>query len=100
MYWFWRQLVFAVNMDTHSPDLGSVDLASHVLIKNSRDEEISTGFNWDIRDYTSHHPWGYLELAMPSASFFRDVDYIELKIIDMVSIDELSFIWEKEFLEF
>lgn len=94
------KLVFRVDMSTHSVDLGSLQLADYAYLRNSKGDEITTNFNWNVQDSTSHHPWGYLEAPLPSESFLDKAEFIELKLRDMIDIPEMAFVWEAEFLKF
>ncbi len=96
---FTDKLAFKVNMNTHSVDLAAIDVSEHAVLVNSNGKELEGSFIWDIIDSTSHHPWGYLEIEMPERDFLEDIAYIELRLIDMAEIPEMSFIWEKEFIK-
>lgn len=93
-------LRFRLELDTHSGDLMTYDLAALATLRTSEGRTVSEGFSWQGESESSHHRAGVLRLdaaAGGAALITGATTYLELELRD-VGVPSRVFRWEGEAL--
>jgi hypothetical protein len=62
------QLIFALNLDTHSVDLSGYRVEQGATLVNDRNETLSSGFTWKANLESEHHRSGQLQVGNRTAA--------------------------------
>ncbi len=91
------KLVFKVELDTHSVELGSIDLGQLSVLRNEKGEQVNPS-EWISPAGGGHHVKGTLTFPNPYSSgkplVGPDTQYVELVVRDIGEVRERIFRWD------